>query len=79
MGELLRRHGAMLREQISFWHGTVKRERVGKLLKNLQFVADTYDLVVRVEDEKRAIAAITANLALWAASTYGVDEVYGNA
>lgn len=79
MGELLRRHGAMLREQIAFWHGTVSRERVGKVLRNMQFVADTYDFVVRVEDEKRAIAAITVNLAFWAASTYGVDAIYGNA
>jgi hypothetical protein len=45
----------------------------------MQFVADTYDFVVRVEDEKRAIAAITVNLAFWAASTYGVNAIYGNA
>jgi hypothetical protein len=79
MGELLRRHGAMIREQIAFWHGTAPRERLAKVMRNLQFVADTYDLAVRAEDEKRAIAAITSNLALWAASTYGIDEVYGNA
>ena len=79
MGELLRRHGGMIREQISFWHGAVSRDRVEKIMRNMQFVAGTYDLVVRVKDEKRAITAITANLALWAASTYGIDEVYGNA
>ena len=79
MGELLRRHGSMIRTQIAFWHGTVKREHVARILRNLKFVADTYDLVVREEDEKRAIAAITANLAFWAASKYGVNEVYGNA
>ena len=79
VGELLRRHGSMIRTQIAFWHGTVKREQVARMLRNIQFVADTYDLVVREEDEKRAIAAITANLALWAASKFGVGEVYGNA
>jgi hypothetical protein len=79
MGELLRRHGVMIRTQIAYWHGTVKKERVGRMLRNMKFVADTYDLVVREEDEKRAIAAITANLTLWAASKFGVDEVYGNA
>ena len=78
MGELLRRHGAMIRSQIAFWHGTVKPEQVGRILHNLKFVADTYDLVVRKEDEKRAVAAITANLAFWAASKFGVGEVYGN-
>lgn len=78
MGELLRRHGSMIRSQVAFWHGTVKREQIARILRNYKFIADTYDLVVREEDEKRAITAITANLALWAASKYGVDEVYGN-
>ncbi len=77
MGELLRRHGSMIQSQIIFWHGTVKPAQVTKILNNLKFVADTYDLVVRKEDEKKAIAAITANLALWAASKFGVDNVYG--
>lgn len=79
MGELLRRHGAMIREQVSFWHGKVKKDHIRRLLRNMKFVADTYDLVVRKEDEKRAIAAITTLLTLWAASRFGVGEVYGNA
>jgi len=77
-GELLRRHGTMMLAQIAFWHGTVSREQVGKILRNMKFVAETYDLVVREEDEHRAVTAITANLALWAASKFGVGEVYGN-
>ena len=77
MGELLRRHGSMIRSQVAFWHGGVKKEQLGRVLRNLQFVADTYDLVVRAEDEKRAITAITANLTLWAASKYGVTPFYG--
>ncbi|MBI4535850.1 MAG: hypothetical protein HY708_06195 [Ignavibacteriae bacterium] len=77
MGALLRRHGSMIKTQVAFWHGVVTREQVGKILKNLQFVADTYDLVIREEDEKHAIVAITANLSLWAASKFGVNEVYG--
>lgn len=77
MGELLRRHGEMIKAHVAYWHGGVKREQIGKILKNLKFVADTYDLVVRKSDEKHAIAALSANLALWAASKYGVNEVYG--
>jgi hypothetical protein len=78
LGELFRRHGVMISDQIAYWHGSVKRTHLQRILRNLKFVADTYDLVVRAEDEKRAIAAVTANLALWAASKYGVGEVYGN-
>jgi len=77
MGELLRRHGAMIRSQVSFWHGGVSRTQLERVLRNMKFVADTYDLVVRMEDEKRAIAAIAANLSLWAASKFGIDKVYG--
>jgi hypothetical protein len=77
MGELLRRHGAMIREQIVFWHGSVKRSKAEKILRNMQFIADTYDLAIRVEDEKRAIVAIATNLTLWATSAYGIDKVYG--
>jgi len=79
MGEFLRRHDSMLRNQVSYWHGSVRREQVGRILWNLKFIAETYDLVIREEDEKRAIAAISANLALWAASRFGVGKVYDNA
>jgi hypothetical protein len=79
LGELLRRHGAMIRTQIPFWHGTVSARQVNKILRNMQFVADTYGFVVHEEDEKRAVVAITANLAFWAASKFGVGQVYDNA
>jgi len=78
MGELLRRHGAMLRSQVVFWHGSVKPRELDKILRNLQFVAATYDFVVRRDDEKRAIAAISTMLTLWAVSKRGVGAVYGN-
>lgn len=78
MGELLRRHGEMIKDQVAYWHGAVKREQVAKVLKNMKFVADTYDLVVKKSEEKRAIATICINLSLWAASKYGVDEMYGS-
>jgi len=78
LGELLRRHGTMIRSQVVYWHGGVSREQLYRITKNLKFVADTYDLVVRIEDEKRAIAAVTATLTLWAASASGVGPVYGN-
>ncbi len=78
LGELMRRHQTMICGQIAFWHGSVRHERVAKILRNFRFVADTYDLVVRVDEEKKAIAAITALLSLWAASKFGVGSVYGN-
>jgi len=52
--ELLRRHGRDDTGPDRLWHGTVSRPQVRKILRNMKFVADTYDLVVRKEDENRA-------------------------
>jgi len=69
MGEFLRRHGEMVVLEILHWNGEVRhgrtdvmKSRLRKVLKNLQFVADTYGLIIPIEDEKRAIAAVTAGL-----------------
>ena len=78
LGEFLRRHGAMIQEQISYWHGKVTPQQVNRILRNYQFVADTYDLVVRKEHEKKAIVAIATNLTLWAVSRFGIDPVFGD-
>ncbi len=76
LGEFLRRHEAMILDQVEFWHGRVDRRAARKILENMHLVADTYGLVVHQEDEKRAIAGLTAILMLWAAGKYGVDPVY---
>lgn len=76
MGEFFRRHERMILSQVDYWHGAIERRRAMKILKNLHFVADTYGLVIPNEDEKRAIAGITAILTLWAASKFGSLPVY---
>jgi hypothetical protein len=68
----------MIQEQISYWHGKVTPQQVNRILRNYQFVADTYDLVVRKEHEKKAIVAIATNLTLWAVSRFGIDPVFGD-
>ncbi len=62
MGEFLRRHADMVVSEIALCNGTVKKPHLHKTLRNMQFIADTYDLVIPIEDEKRAIAAVTAHL-----------------
>jgi hypothetical protein len=76
MGEFLRRHEGMIVDQIAYWHGNIDPESVQKVLRRLRFVADTHGLVVHLDDEKRAIAGLTALLALWAGSHYGIGPVY---
>jgi hypothetical protein len=76
LGEFLRRHEAMIVDQVDLWHGWIERSQARRILSHLHFVADTYGLVLPIQDEKRGIAGITAILALWAASEYGVLPVY---
>jgi len=76
LGEFLRRHEQMILDQVDHWHGSINRRAAERILKNMHFVADTYGLVIRKEDEKRTIAGITSILALWAAAEFGVHPVY---
>ena len=76
MGEFLRRHEGMIVDQIAYWHGKIESKSVRKVLRSLRFVADTHGLVVHLDDEKRAIAGLTALLALWAGSRYGIGPIY---
>lgn len=76
LGEFFRRHGSMLVEEVDYWHGALDRDAARRILDDLHFVADTYGLVVPEESEKRAIAGLTALLAMWAAGEYGVSRVY---
>jgi hypothetical protein len=72
----LRRHGGMIVDQISYWHGRIEFKAIRKVLLGMRFVADTHGLVIHRDDEKRAIAGITALLTLWAGARYGVAPVY---
>jgi len=76
LGEFLRRHGDMMVDQVAYWHGWIEKRRARKVLSNLRFVADAYGLVIHEENEKRAIAGLTALLTLWAGGRYGVTPVY---
>jgi hypothetical protein len=76
VGEFLRRYGATIVDQAVLWHGAIKRPPAERVLRNMNFVADTYGLVIRTVDEKRAIAGISTILALWAAGQGKVKGFY---
>ena len=76
MGEFFRRHDRMILDQLDYWHGSIPRSAGARVLRDLHFVADTYGLVIHTADEKRAIAAISILLALWAAARVRVDRFY---
>ena len=77
MAEFLRRHRKMLIETVTYWHGTITEAQLKRVLSNMQFVAETYGLVVRADEEKRTIAAIAALLMTWATTHEPVAALYG--
>ncbi|MGD8699326.1 MAG: cysteine peptidase family C39 domain-containing protein [Gemmatimonadales bacterium] len=76
LGEFLRRHAALLREQLEEWHGQIDRVAAGQVLERMRFVADTYGLVIRQRDEKRVLSAVSMILALWAAGEFGIEPLF---
>ncbi len=76
LGEFLRRHGGMIVDQVSFWHGAIARAQAEKVLRNMRFVAATHGLVIPSSDVERAIAGLTTILTLWAGGKYGVSRFY---
>lgn len=76
MGEFLRRHAATIVEQVDYWHGSINESAARRVLDHMHFVADTLGMVIHRDDERRAIAGITAILTLWASARYGQAKVY---
>lgn len=77
MAEFLRRHRRMLVETVCYMHGSVTQAQLNRILRNMQFVSETYGLVIRQDEEKRTIAAIAALLMTWATTHDPIDVIYG--
>lgn len=74
--EFLRRYENLLITEIADWHGSPTYNELDKILKNLKFVAEVYDLVVHHEDQKRALVDLTSILMMYACGKYGMDPIY---
>lgn len=78
MAEFLRRHSKMLLETVRYWHEQTTEAKLRRVLSNMRFVAETYGLVIRVEDEKRTIASFAALLMTWATTHEPLESaLYG--
>ncbi len=78
MAEFLRRHSKMLLETVRYWHEQTTEAQLRRVLNNMRFVAETYGLVIRQEDEKRTIASFSALLMTWATTHEPLEEaLYG--
>lgn len=77
-GEFLRRNEKLLIEQVSYWHGSPSYSELKKILSNLKFVAEVYNLVIHEEDKKKALVDLTSLLMMYACGKYGMNKIYSS-
>jgi hypothetical protein len=76
--EFLRRHEKMIVEQVAYWHGSPSYSELRKILTNLSFVAEVYNLVIYDEDKKQALIDLTSLLMMYACGKYGMHKIYSS-
>lgn len=74
--EFLRRNEKFLVKEVANWHGSPSYNELRKILKNMQFVAEVYDLVIYTEDQKKALIALSSILMMYACGKYGMVPIY---
>jgi hypothetical protein len=74
--EFLRRYENILVKEVANWHGTPTYQELRKVLKNLKFVAEVYDLVIYTDDQKKALVDLSLLLMMYACGKYGMDPIY---
>lgn len=79
MGEFLRRHQELLLTRVVYWHGDISRDEVGRVLRDMRFVSETYGLVIPASMSRRALADLAILISIWACSERGVDGMFGSA
>jgi hypothetical protein len=76
LNEFLRRHEKNMVQKVAFWHGTPRYFELKRILRNMQFVGEVYDLVIHEEDEKKALIDLTSLLMMYACGKYGMQPNY---
>lgn len=74
--EFLRRNEKNLTHRVAIWHGMPTYSELKKILWNMKFIANVYDLIIPIEDEKKALVDVTSLLMIYACGKYGMDPIY---
>ena len=72
----LKKYEKLIINKIAFWHGSVPEYELKKIINNMEFVAEIYNLVVLNKNEKKAIIDLTSLLMMYACGTYGMAKFY---
>ena len=75
-GEFLRRYEKMIIQEVAYWHGNPSHSELKKIIEKMEFIANVYNLVIYIEEHKKALVDITSLLMMYACGKYGMDEIY---
>jgi len=74
--EFLRRNGKLIVNQVADWHGSPTYAELNKILQQMTFVSEVYDLVIHTHEEKKAIIDISSILMMYTCGKYGMTKIY---
>jgi len=74
--EFLRRNELNLVKRVANWHGEPTYSELKKILMNMKFVAEVYDLVIPEDEEKRAAIDVASILMMYSCGKYGMTPIY---
>jgi len=74
--EFLRRNELNLVKRVANWHGEPTYSELKKILMNMKFVAEVYDLVIPEDEEKRAAIDVASILMMYSCGKYGMTSIY---
>lgn len=75
-GEFLRRYERMIIQEIVYWHGVPTYNELRKIIVKMKFIADVYNLIIYIEEHKKALVDITCLLMMYACGKYGMEKIY---
>jgi hypothetical protein len=75
-GEFLRRYEKMIIQEVAYWHGNPSYSELKKIIEKMEFIANVYNLVIYIDEHKKALVDITSLLMMYACGKYGMEEIY---
>jgi hypothetical protein len=75
-GEFLRRYEKILIEEVSYWHGVPSLSELRNIVDKMKFIADVYNLVIHIDEHKKALVDITSLLMMYSCGKYGMEKIY---
>ena len=75
-GEFLRRYERMIIHEVEYWHGNPSYFELRKIVDKMKFIADVYNLVIYIDEHKKALVDITSLLMMYACGKYGMEKIY---